>query len=246
MIEIIGHRGYAARAPENTLASLELALDAGADSVEWDVQVAACGTPVLFHDATLERTTDGSGAVRSVTFDELSRLDAGRWFDDAFAGEPVPSLAGALDAVKGRAARVYCEVKACRGVEDLHRMVDLVRERGMLETVVFISLDWRFVETVAEYEPTGRLGLVLHDARRSEEAWRTLERLGRGFLDAEAGLLLNDPSVVERSLDLAFEVGAWTVNDAGAATPLADMGVTRLTTDEVESLVEWREARSAR
>ena len=76
-IEIIGHRGYASRAPENTLVSLEAALRAGARAVEFDVHVASCGTPVVIHDETLDRTTDGEGPVLRQTVEQLRTLDAG-------------------------------------------------------------------------------------------------------------------------------------------------------------------------
>ena len=79
--EIIAHRGYSAVAPENTLAAVERALEAGADAVEWDVHVAACGTPVLIHDASLGRTTNGFGPVRRRSLSQLQALDAGSWFD---------------------------------------------------------------------------------------------------------------------------------------------------------------------
>ena len=76
MVEIIGHRGYAAAAPENTLASLEAALTAGARAVEFDLHVASCGTPVLFHDVNLGRTTNGVGPVRRLTLGQLQAMDA--------------------------------------------------------------------------------------------------------------------------------------------------------------------------
>ena len=105
-IEIIGHRGYAARAPENTLMSLEAALTAGARAVEFDVHVASCGTPVIIHDDVLDRTTDGSGPVSGQTVEQLRTLDAGSWFDPEFAGERIPTLADALDRVVGRALHI--------------------------------------------------------------------------------------------------------------------------------------------
>jgi glycerophosphoryl diester phosphodiesterase len=79
-IEIIAHRGYSGRAPENTLAALEAAVAAGADAVEFDLHTAACGTPVLFHDGMLSRTTNGVGPVRRRTLEQLKTLDAGKWF----------------------------------------------------------------------------------------------------------------------------------------------------------------------
>jgi glycerophosphoryl diester phosphodiesterase len=96
------HRGYSAAFPENTLAALEAALDAGAGLVEIDLQRSADGAVVIFHDDTLDRTTDGSGPVAGHTLAELQALDAGSWFGPQFAGEPIPTLDQALAAAIGR------------------------------------------------------------------------------------------------------------------------------------------------
>lgn len=243
MIEIIGHRGYAAKAPENTLVSLDHAIDAGADAVEWDVRTASCGTPVLFHDETLGRTSNGVGLVRRRSLDQLKLLDAGKWFSPDFEGEPIPSLAEALEHVDGRVGRVYCEVKEYRELEDIDRMVEITRSANALERVVFISLDWRIVERIAGRDPATRIGYVLDDPARTDEAIGRVERRGRGFVDAEAGMLVDDPSIAQTILGAGVPVGAWTVNDPNAAEELAEQGVTHFTTDEVEILGNWRASR---
>ncbi len=96
-----GHRGANALAPENTFAGFEAARSAGVDYVETDVRTALDGTLVLVHDDTLDRTTDGSGAVAGQRPDELARLDAGSWFGDRFAGERIPTLDGFLEWIEG-------------------------------------------------------------------------------------------------------------------------------------------------
>ena len=98
---VIGHRGAAAHAPENTLASIRSAAALGASWVEFDVKLTADGRCIVFHDDALDRTTDGRGAVSTATHDEINRLDAGAWFAPAFAGERVPSLAAALGLIIG-------------------------------------------------------------------------------------------------------------------------------------------------
>jgi glycerophosphoryl diester phosphodiesterase len=112
---ILGHRGAPRLAPENTLASLARALELGLDGVEYDLQASASGEPVLLHDDTLDRTTDGHGPAEAASLAELSSLDAGAWFSKAFAGEPLPMLeeALALDA-------------SARGAAPLH-MIELKR-----------------------------------------------------------------------------------------------------------------------
>ncbi len=94
---ILGHRGTPREAPENTLVSLRRALDLGLDGVEYDLHGCASGEPVVIHDETLERTTDGHGAVALLTLPELAGIDAGGWFSKRFAGEPLPLLEEALE-----------------------------------------------------------------------------------------------------------------------------------------------------
>src|SRR5690242_19691865 len=85
---VIAHRGASAVAPENTLVAFKLALALGADGVEMDVHLTADGQPVVIHDARVNRTTDGSGAVSKLTADQIRKLDAGSWFDRRVALRP--------------------------------------------------------------------------------------------------------------------------------------------------------------
>ncbi|HET8644390.1 MAG TPA: glycerophosphodiester phosphodiesterase family protein, partial [Vicinamibacteria bacterium] len=101
---IIAHRGDSAHRPENTLASFASALEVGADLVELDVQLTRDGHPVVIHDPTVDRTTDGQGKVVDFTLPELRRLSAGYpgRFGAAYAGERVPTLAQVLNFLRGR------------------------------------------------------------------------------------------------------------------------------------------------
>jgi glycerophosphoryl diester phosphodiesterase len=238
--EIIGHRGFSARAPENTLRAMEMAIAAGADAVEWDVRIASCGTPVLIHDGHLGRTTNGVGPVARRTLEQLQMLDAGSWFSPEFSAERVPSLKQALELVKGRVRRVYCEVKAYRELEDLDRMVRITKEAGMLDATTFISLDWRTLDRVSVREPSATVGFIVDQVERFEPALgKALERES-AILDFDQRLILEDPIIATRTRARGIDVAAWTVNDRLEAEELLRAGVTRLTTDQVEDMVSWR------
>lgn len=241
--EIIAHRGYASRAPENTVAALDAALEAGAASVEWDVQIASCGTPVLFHDVHLGRTTNGVGPVRRRTLQQLQALDAGTWFSSEFAGEPIPSLAEALEGVSDRVDRIYCEIKGYREMEDLDRIVDVTRAGGQLDRTVFISLDWITLDRVASQEPGHPIGFIVDDAERAAEAVDRAARHGNAFVDGSAAMFLGDPTVAARVSEAGLDLGVWTVDEIAHADALAAMGVTRFTTNEVERMLAWRDGR---
>src|ERR1041384_3086855 len=116
---IIGHRGYAAKAPENTLPSFKLALEAGVDLVELDYQHSKDGVPMVFHDRFLDRTTDARKQwrrrrvrVAAKTAVEIQTLDAGAWFDEKFSGAKVPSLAEAIEFICSKGVVALIEHKS--------------------------------------------------------------------------------------------------------------------------------------
>ena len=108
---MISHRGAAGLAPENTLASIREAIGQGAQFIEVDVQRSADGVLVLMHDRTVNRTTDGRGTIRELTWDEISELDAGSSFSPEFTGEPVPSLDSVLGLIRKSPVNLVLEAK---------------------------------------------------------------------------------------------------------------------------------------
>jgi glycerophosphoryl diester phosphodiesterase len=239
---VIAHRGYSAKAPENTLAAMDLAISAGAQALEWDVSTPSCGTPVLFHDPHLGRTTNGVGPLRRRTFGQLQSLDAGKWFSAQFEGERVPSLAQALDHVKGRVQRVFSEVKGYRELEDIDRMVSTVAAAGMDDVVTFISLDWKNVDRIRGRNPDIRIGYVIDVDHDYEDALARAARDGNALLDLNHTMVLADPSMALRARDQGIEVAVWTVNDTLQADQLLASGVQDFTTDRVELLLQWTSA----
>lgn len=110
---MIAHRGYSARAPENTLSALQAAADAGIRWVELDVQCLADGTPVIWHDAHMTRCSDGRGFLSQLTLEEARQCDVGAWFDKRFTGERIATLDEALDMADTLGLGVDLELKVC-------------------------------------------------------------------------------------------------------------------------------------
>lgn len=141
---VCAHRGASQASPENTIAALRMALDAGAQMVELDVQISKDHELVLIHDETLDRTTNGHGLVREHTFDELSQLDAGTWFHHDFAGEPIPRFIEAIELLKGK-TYLNIEIKPQHAshetAHDIARIVQIVRDHELLPYAVFSSFD---------------------------------------------------------------------------------------------------------
>ena len=161
----IAHRGYSACFPENTLAAFEGAVDAGAQMIELDVNLTQDRQLVVIHDDTVDRTTNGTGAVNTLTLKQLSRLDAGSWFDPRFHVERLPTLAQVLDALKGRLL-INIEIKpgsfeqaeSATAVE--RQVAELVRAKNMYQDVLVSSFEWRMLKKLRQIEPRIALGLL--------------------------------------------------------------------------------------
>jgi len=125
---VVAHRGAGKLAPENTLAAIRKAIELGVDFVELDVRTTADGELVLMHDRTVDRTTDGSGAVSELTAADIATLDAGSKFAADYAGARVPTLAAALDLCRGKVG-VYLDIKDA----SLARVIEMLRERVIVE-----------------------------------------------------------------------------------------------------------------
>ncbi len=127
-IEIVSHRGANGLAPENTLAAAQLSVELGVDYVEVDVWTSRDHVFYVMHDATVDRTTNGSGHLMGLSSAEIDRLDAGSWFDARFSAARVPRLDDFLDWAKGR-TKVFFDVKFAHP----WHLIDLIHKTGMVE-----------------------------------------------------------------------------------------------------------------
>jgi len=162
---IIGHRGYPAKYPENTLAAFQAAIDAGAVMIELDVMLSRDRKVVVIHDATLERTTNGKGSVADFTLAELQQLDAGSWFDAQFADQQLPALSEVLDQVNGR-AYVNIEIKS-DAYESHHppdaiekQVVELLRQKQLVDSVIISSFNVKFLEQIASMKQAPAIAFI--------------------------------------------------------------------------------------
>lgn len=161
----IAHRGISARFPENTLAAFEGAIRLGAQMIELDVNLSSDRQLVVIHDETVDRTTDGTGAVRDLPLSALVRLDAGSWFDPAYADQRLPTLDQVLAAACGR-IMLNIEIKP-EAFEPNHppdaverQVVDQIRRRGMQDAVIVSSFAWQVLDNIRRIDPDLALGLL--------------------------------------------------------------------------------------
>lgn len=234
---VVAHRGYSSVAPENTLAAVESALRSGADYVEVDVASSADGVPVILHDNTLDRTTDGTGALPLVTSEYVATLDAGMWFSPAFAGQPVPLLADILPMMRGRAPMLLLEVKGPETAAELTTTVDLLREHGLVEQTILQSFDEQVLRDVARIEPELRLGLLRSTLDADPVA--VARDFGVVTYNPSWTALQNRPEAVADLHEAEIAVMPYTIDDPEQWRILRDLGVDGVITNRPGALVGW-------
>jgi len=227
---VFAHRGASGSAPENTMAAFEAARAAGADGIELDVTCCASGEVVVIHDDTVDRTTNGSGAVATMPLATLRALDAGSWFGPQFAGERVPLLAEVLDALGG-VLRINIEIKAhtvhSGGIEG--EVAALVRARGLRESVLISSFSLTCLRRMQAAAPELQRGLLLAPRAGMPLAWAWARRVAADALHpAAAGI---DDGWVRRAAERGYRVNVWTVNDPAEMRRMVAAGVDGIITD---------------
>ncbi len=239
---VIGHRGYAAFAPENSLASFDRALAAGVDLVELDDHHSADGIPMVLHDGTLDRTTDAVArwggkdlALGRRTSAELGQLEIGAWFNPPFPGQKLPTLRAALAFIQPRGVTL---VERKSG--DPATLSRLLKEGGYVNQLVVQSFDWEFLRGFHALQPDqvlGALGPVSQRAGRKvtdEEkelngAWLA-DVKSTGARVAVWNRQVSRAAVAEAHA-LGLRVWVYTINELPVAQSLLALGVDGLISD---------------
>ncbi len=244
--KVIGHRGAAGHAPENTLAAIARAAELGCGWVEFDTMPAACGAPVIIHDQTLDRTTDGHGLVAGKTLAELKKLDAGSWFSEDFAGARIPALSEALTLLARLGLGAVVEIKPPAGTE---------AETGRIAAGVMagFSSDPSPGLMVASFSPKALIGAgsAAPEIPRAlnidtvPARWREiLDGLGCRALHCRAGKLKERKA--RDIIDAGFDIRCYTVNKATEAEKLFAWGVAGVFSDFPDRIISGRNNRRRR
>lgn len=232
---IIGHRGAAGLAPENTYAGLSVAAGLGVTWVEVDVRLCRDGGLVLVHDDTLARTTGGAGRVRDASLAAIAKLDAGAWFGPDFAGEPVPTLDGYLDRALAFGVGVNLEIKAVPGDEaaTAEALAARLARRDRSPPLLVSS----FLPTALAVMREDAPGIPRGYLRRGLQAgWRrAIDRIAVSSIHLGVRGLSQANVATARAAGLP--VAVYTVNDPQQARQLLDWGVDSLFTDRPDLLI---------
>lgn len=226
-IEIIAHRGNSCCAPENTLAAIDTAFNSGASHMEIDIRLSADGVAVLAHDATVERTTNGTGSVAAMTMAQLKQLDAGSWFSPEFTGTRMPTLVEALQVAAGR-GRLLLDVK----VDGMGAAIQqALVEAGLDHSAIW---PWRGSSTAAAQDFMNHIPgveILWGDAPASltTAAFDNLKTLG--VVGFDVGLGSVTPAFVDAAHANGMYVSAFTVLDPPTMLQAINLGLDAMETD---------------
>ncbi len=229
----VAHRGDSSRAPENTIPAFRKALRAGAVRLEVDVRFTDDDVPVAMHDASVRRTTSGSGRVADLRLGDLRSLDAGSWFAPRYAGVRVPTLFQVLRFGRSRGAWFLVELKVRPTTQQMHNFLNRLRWLGMLHRVRVTSFDAQTVLDVRAAQPG--LATALIDSRGFRAPDDVL-RYGRTYL-------VHYWSVTRARADrwraAGIEVRPWTVNTVAGWRRMAHDHAGPVITDRPRRYLSW-------
>jgi glycerophosphoryl diester phosphodiesterase len=233
---VAGHRGDE-RAPENTLPAFRLALSSSAEFIETDLQLTSDGVPVLMHDWTLERTTNGAGPVWNRTWEQVQALDAGSWFSPEFAGTRVPSLDELLDLVQPTAKRVILELKGSWTASQVAPVAAAIYARGLEQRVILASFDIMSLAAVGTVADDLQR-LVISRKVTGDPAILAGTCGAIGIVTSRA-FLESDPDAVARIHEAGLGVMAYTLNSEDSWSEAIALGVDGIITDKPRAFEGW-------
>jgi glycerophosphoryl diester phosphodiesterase len=230
---VIGHRGASGHAPENTMASFRRAVELGARFIETDLHLSRDSHLLAIHDSTLERTTNGHGAVQDYNLVELRELDAGSWFGPEFAGQRIPTLEEVFRFAHEADIIFYLEIKSGPGFGLHHALAGALRAPGDAARSVVISFYPVILEKIHRLDPTLMTGLLFDHP--VPDVVEQAQRLGARQLVPWRNLIT--PELVSWAHQADLQVVTWTVNQPEQMRATMAAGVDGIMTDYPDRLI---------
>lgn len=230
MTSIWAHRGASAKAPENTLAAFAQAIRDGANGIELDVQLSADGALVVIHDETIDRTSNGRGAVSAMPLSELRKYDYSGG-NEAFAGSTIPTLHEVYELVRPTNLIVNVELKTTRnvypGIEQA--ALEAQVQMGMQGRVIYSSFNHFTLKKLHSLSPDAKLG-VLYSSELINP-WSYARYLNAGAIHCPYQQLLDHPQIVQHAHSTGIKVHTWVVDHPATMRDLMRMGVDAVITN---------------
>ena len=229
-VEITAHRGALRTHPENTLIAMQKAIEIGADFSELDVQETSDGVLVLYHDKNLKKTTGVDIGIWEISYDSISKLEAGAWFDPKFKGEPIPKLEDIMDEVKGK-MKLNIEIKMNGHQKQLtEKVVQLVEDKKYISNCILTSFDLDAIDKVEKLNKNIKTGYILREIPENRDIFNS----GVDLISAHK-TMVND-AFIKKAHKHNLEVHVWIVNEPEEMKKFIQLGVDNIVTDYPERL----------
>lgn len=230
----IAHRGRSATAPENTLPSFALAVSDGMEYMEADLRLTSDGVWVLLHDVDVDRTSDGTGNIDSMTLAAAKLLDFGTWKDVAYAGTTIPTAEEFFKFCFRQGVTPIVETKLNATQGQIDTLVDLAIECGIGDAIIYTSFDTIDMEKVILKKPSARIGLIstTMSTARIEDAIAL--KTSSNHVSMLSGHATITAVLAQEALESDIEVIAWTVDTSGLVEPLTELGVSGIITNSLD------------
>lgn len=227
---IIAHRGNSSEFPENTLPAFDSAVKLRSDLVELDYYHSADNKPIVFHDKTLDRTTNAKKLwggeklpIQNYPLTELRQLDAGAWFNASFAGTKLPTLEESLDVIQAGSTTL---VEHKQG--DAKTCIDILTQKNILDKVVVQSFDWKYVADCRKLAPTLTLA-VLGGKELTPAKLDELAQSGPNIVAWDHKGI--GPAEIKQIHDRGYKAWVYTVDDPARAKELIAAGIDGIITN---------------
>jgi len=238
--EIIAHRGASYFAPENTLSAFKLAWEKNSDGIEGDFYLTKDGKVICMHDPTTKRTTGVDLLIRESNYEQLKKLDAGKWKDEKWKGERVPLLSEVVSIIPA-GKQLYLEVKC--GPEIITPIKEQLAKSGVkAEQITIISFNDKVIAESKKQMPEYKALLLIEVEEKENKMIPSIEQIINSIKKINAdGLNVNAHALIDKNLVDAlrsnnFSFCVWTINDLETAQRFEKLGVDAITTDNPELL----------
>jgi len=238
---VIGHRGAKKYAPENTIPSFQKAIDLGADGFELDTMLSSDGIPVVIHDRSLARTTDGSGYVDRKNIKELMRLDAGSWFSESYRGIRIPLLNDVLHTF-GNQTLINIELKNIHSPFDQlpEKVCNLVFKNNLVKKIIFSSFVPLNLIRIQKIIPKAKLALLISpDLLGKILSIKTLSWIAPDFIHPHYTSCSDRFITYQHAM--GRKINAWTVNGIDLMDSLIRKRIDGIITDDPRHAIEVRD-----
>ena len=219
LCKLVAHRGYLSKVPENTISAFTYAVNNGSKILEADAHVTLDGEIVLCHDETIDRTSNGTGKIKEITFSSLSSFDFGSKYSLAFKDEKIPTLDQFCSIAYINSCQIFLEVKGYRSTADISIIVDIIKKHKLFSSCIFQSSSLGTLNEIFRLDSTAKLGYV------STSGIDPVQMKPNSVSIISWAWLLLNPDYVQINKDNGHSLAVWTINDSLNFSYARDLGV---------------------